>query len=492
MTQKNITKKTTSKVVKNEVKDIQENLNVKKGDVNKNIFARFLDWYRTDFVQATIVFSLVIMFIYGIILSSVDGTIANFGKDLVTLHMSFVKSAIAVAGPGNAILNAALFGLFHFMVSKLLGVKFTSVNFLVFWMLVGYTFIGVNFFGYVALLLGANILSLVKDKSMKNYYAVISLGTSVTPILAYMTWGVVLNGFIPGWWGFVLGFMFIMFIAMILPELGPIFFKVHEGNSLANTGISAGILMTIGWAVINVFNPQNASGVAKDDVVSYHILILIMAIAYFDLVMALILHPVIEGSKGFIRISKNHGKWPTDFIETGGALGAVFNIVALITFAYLTNALITLGDDIENGVKLFSNSSKFLKSNALGATAIYQVYAYGLFGKQIMSAVYLTIGILITHYIFHFGNFANAHKSVSTETLFGVIMLGWLLSPLIKYGVALTILAGMIHVLIIKLTGPLHGGIFVYNNGLSTLFTIPLIMAVAKTFGLDPDAKIAK
>lgn len=450
----------------------------------KNPFLRFWKWYRDDYTQVSIITSMAIMFIYGLTLSIVQGDIKDIAWAFGHLQWNFFKSAFAEVGAGNAILNASLIALIHYTLARVIKIEFTSSNFLVFWMLVAYTFVGVNLIGYIALIIGTFILSKLKNKHIREYFNVISLGTSVTPIVTYLSWGATFNGMQLGWLGLVIGFFFIILVSMILPELGAIFFKTHDGHSLANTGISAGITMTMAWSIMNLI-PATASP-KGDTTMSYHGALVILAILYSDLSMGFLLFPEDRNFKGLIKILKNNGKWPADFVQTGTMLGAIFNISLLVSFAYTVNGLITLFNDLESGVHLFSANATFLKMNALGTTALLQVYAYGLFGKQILPALYLTIGVLGMHYIFKYGNFDNKHEW-SVGTLFGVILLGWLLSPMIKYGWVLTILSGIIHFGIVRLSGNLHGGIFVYNNGFSTLFTVPFITAIARTFNIDKE-----
>lgn len=467
-----------------------------------NIFKKVANWYKINFVEASTLLTLVIMLVYGIIVSAAfENRIQHVFSDFGKLHFNYIKDPIAAVGWGNTIINAVIIGSLHFSAMKLTRTKMTAVVFTGYWMVVAYSFFGLNIFGWIAIIFGAMLLSLFKDKKINTLFVAISLGTSATPVVSAVSFP---NGMDLGWWGFSLTFGLMILIGLILPELGAIFYKAHEGHSLGNTGIAAGIPLVIVWAFMVAFGAtftplKDFNVLASEDMYWYHPFIMFGTILSIHLIITLSLFPL-KDAKGFIKIFHHHGKWPADFVQEGSPTGVVINAFVLFLFVFLVNFIITLTYDLSaglRGVELFSSNATFMKAGYAGMTGVVQVFAFSVFGKGIKPAFFISLGVLSSYFfmVYSFPNSpaAKAYASAAgLHSLLGLITFSWLLSPIIKYGWTITIITGMIHFFIVRNSGSFHGGMFMYNTGLSTVFTVPVTMAIARTFNLDPDVKVKK
>jgi hypothetical protein len=121
----------------------------------------------------------------------------------------------------------------------------------------------------------------------------------------------------------------------------------------------------------------------------------------------------------------------------------------------------------------------FLGGNFNGPTicALLTLIGFGAFGKHLKNTLPILIGVVIAAWLY------PVQPSITTIVITGLF--GTTLAPIAgEYGPLIGMLVGMVHFALTLNISSLHGGIHLYNNGLSggiiaTLF-IPLLNAFRK------------
>ncbi|MEG0388567.1 MAG: DUF1576 domain-containing protein, partial [Niameybacter sp.] len=163
--------------------------------------------------------------------------------------------------------------------------------------------------------------------------------------------------------------------------------------------------------------------------------------------------------KGYRRLLGHSGRIVTDMIKQDGFGLSLVNmgILGLLCIGFVLSL-----DGHFNGPTV---------------AAMFTVIGFGSFGKHPMNVWPIVLGVLLGWQLFG--------VDAPTSTLIISALFGTTLAPIAgEYGALWGILAGVLHATFIQNVGALHGGIVLYNNGLSggiiAAVLIPIIDAFKK------------
>lgn len=369
---------------------------------------------------------------------------------IITHPSQLISDYVAVAGPGPALVNAALVALIGLALLTLLQVDITGPTTAALFTMAGFGLFGKNIFNILPIFAGVWLYSLYKGVSMRSYILPALFGSALGPIVSQMAFGA---GF-----GLTAAVLAGVAAGFILSPLAAHLLRNHQGLNLYNLGFTAGIVgmlfasMLRGWS-----NPVPARLIwdqQHTELFSGLILLLCLALIFVGLLLN-------KGKLSGLREILDHpGTLVTDFMTLAGFGATLINmgLVGLMGVGYL----LLVGGDV----------------NGPTGGGVMTMIGFGAFGKHPRNVWPLMLGVWLGTFVFHWPvTSAGALLAALFATTMAPIsrQLGWLVG----------ILAGFLHLTVVNNVGVIHGGLNLYNNGFSGGLVATVILAVYR--GLKRD-----
>lgn len=360
---------------------------------------------------------------------------------------------IVLSGTGSALFNSAILTLFNLYSLKKLKLKPNGIIISSLFLVSGFSFIGKNPFNIWPFYIGGLIYSKVHNIEYKNVFIISMLSTSLSPLISVLILSLKYSLLISLFLSAVIG----SFLGYVMPAVSSQVLMAHSGYSIYNMGFAAGLTGVLAFSVLKMLKiPVEANFIVSD--VPDHRLHTFFA-GYFIL---LILYGYMTNGwsfDGYLTLMNRSGRLVTDMTRLDGFSISFVNmgLMGLIALIY-----IFLLGGILNGATI---------------AATLAVCGFGSFGKHPKNTLPILAGVAISALIFKM-DISSTH--VITAGLFGTT-----LAPIVgEYGAVYGLILGFLHLSLITTIGPLHGGIHLYNNGLSggiiaTLF-MPMLDALKK------------
>ena len=394
----------------------------------------------SDLFYLGLAFSLVLS-IAGVLMS--DGFFDSY-KLILTNPAILLTDFSYVGGIGATFLNAGLMGLLAsfmvFLASDYRGFAFSATL-----MCIGFSFFGKTPLTGAVILAGTILRNLVTRRAPFADIANSLFGTCMGPMISFIAFA------IPGGWplailaGLIAGF--------VLPETASLTKRAYKNMNLYNiafastviTAIAAGIIRGTGTNLDTISGPYL-------EYPSWGYVAVLVAFLIIGAIALLF----IKGSKeGFQAITacKCDG---ADYLATGGTGGALLNFsisgVILVLVPWLAlNAPFT--------------------GPLLGT--IIAVAGWTVTAKKPTAMLTLMAGYVLAFFVSSY----SLSPAIAMGALFvtGLCPLSDRLGPL--YG----LLAGFLHLFVVTKCSAIHGGLMLYNNGLSAAIVAILIVALYKS-----------
>lgn len=360
---------------------------------------------------------------------------------------------IVLSGTGSALFNSAILTLFNLYFFKKLKLKPNGIIISSLFLVSGFSFMGKNPFNIWPFYIGGFIYSKVHNIEYKNVFIISMLSTSLSPLISVLIlslkYGLMISLFLSAIIGSFLGY--------VMPAVSSQILMAHSGYSIYNMGFAAGLTGVLTFSVLKMLKIPVESNFIVNDVPD-HRLHLFFA-GYFIL---LILYGYMTNGwsfDGYLTLMTRSGRLVTDMTRLDGFSISFVNmgLMGLIAIIY-----VFLLGGILNGATI---------------AAVLAVSGFGSFGKHPKNTIPILAGVAFSALIFKM-DISSTH--VITAGLFGTT-----LAPIVgEYGSIYGLILGFLHLSLIGTIGPLHGGIHLYNNGLSggivaTLF-MPMLDALKK------------
>ncbi len=352
---------------------------------------------------------------------------------------------LAVAGIGAALANGSLVMLTALAVCRRVGLSLSGPVIAALFLMLGFSFFGKNLYNIWPIMLGVLIFSRFQRESFQTVILPALFGTALGPVVSQVSFGLGLAQPVAIPLGILLG----LIVGFLLPPLSSHFIRFHQGYNLYNTGFTTGLIGMLFMAIFRGLGYENTPAA------------LLLDPAPAGLTIYLISLLLILGSIGLVYSRRPvrslwdlwhmPGQLVSDFVSMDG-FGIVLVNMAMIGFVSLGYVRL-VGAELNGPI--------------LGG--IFSVVGFGAFGKHLRNILPVMVGVLLANGLFIWE--ASATSSV-LAALFGTA-----LAPIAgAYGILPGIAAGVLHMAVVMNVGYLHGGMNLYNNGLSAGFVAAILV----------------
>lgn len=404
-----------------------------------------------NFYPPYIVLSILYLFfiIFAFCLDT-PSEIFNGLKEIILSPDILITDYMHVGGIGAALVNASLTSFCSLLLLTLIGIKPNGSTIMSLWLMTGFSLLGKNIFNIWPIIIGVYLFSKYQKEPFLNYILVALLGTSLSPIVSYISFES--NNYEP--LSIILGILLGIIVGFILPPIASYSIKAHNGYNLYNIGFASGLLATLLMSIMR------GLGINLNSRLLWHtgsnkILFILMFICCIYLIIVGLIYGK-NNKRNLSNINKQTGRLISDFYLIFGESTYInMGILGILSTLFV----ILIGGDL-NGATI---------------CGIFTIIGFGSFGKNIRNTIPIIIGATIA------GIF-NVNE-INSPSLLLSILFSTTLAPISgKFGWKYGILAGMIHVNIVANIGYLHGGLNLYNNGLAGGFVAMILIPLITTF----------
>lgn len=404
-----------------------------------------------NFYPPYIVLSILYLFfiIFAFCLDT-PSEILNGLKEIILSPDILITDYMHVGGIGAALVNASLTSFCSLLLLTLIGIKPNGSTIMSLWLMTGFSLLGKNVFNIWPIIIGVYLFSKYQKEPFLNYILVALLGTSLSPIVSYISFES--NNYEP--LSIILGILLGIIVGFILPPIASYSIKAHNGYNLYNIGFASGLLATLLMSIMR------GLGINLNSRLLWHtgsnkILFILMFICCIYLIIVGLIYGK-NNKRNLSNINKQTGRLISDFYLIFGESTYInMGILGILSTLFV----ILIGGDL-NGATI---------------CGIFTIIGFGSFGKNIKNTIPIIIGATIA------GIF-NVNE-INSPSLLLSILFSTTLAPISgKFGWKYGILAGMIHVNIVANIGYLHGGLNLYNNGLAGGFVAMILIPLITTF----------
>ncbi|MBQ7778446.1 MAG: DUF1576 domain-containing protein [Oscillibacter sp.] len=401
---------------------------------------------------ATIAFSAALV-ILGLLLDD-PAKIPQGLYNIITMQDLLITDYVYIAGPGAALINAALVTVISISIIRFTGDPYNGFTIVEVGLMAGFSLFGKNVVNIWPIIFGTWLYARYQREPFAKYASVALLATSLAPMVSYMALGSV-HASLP------LGAATGILIGFVLPSLSAYTYKVQNGMNLYNMGFACGLfaMMTVPLMTAAGDKPDSALYWATGynfrlSVAIGAICVLCILVGFFGTKL-----PVWAVWAGYRRLLSTTGRAPSDYLRMFGS-GPVLVNIGVNGFISIAYVLLVGGD---------------LNGPTLGG--IFTIMGFSAFGKHAMNIIPVMLGIAL-------GGACSVHTpaypSLQLAGLFGTT-----LAPIAgHFGWPAGILAGFIHSGLVLQTGGPVAGLNLYNNGFSggliAIVLYPTITAIWK------------
>lgn len=380
---------------------------------------------------------LAILFIYqlalivlGFFLSPIEEIKTGF-IEILKSPSTLITDYITVGGLGATFINAGLVGIIGIIVAHLSRVKISGLIIAGIFTMSGFAMFGKNIFNICPVIGGVYLLSLLTRRPLKNYIAPCLFGTTLAPAVSQTAFGFEFGIF----WGIFAGVIMGILVAALAKHV----YSLHLGFNLYNVGTTGGIVGTLYYIMLKGFGFEISPVMHWSK--EYTELLFPVLLVY--LLSLIILGLFLDGNINSLKkITNENGRLITDFVEVGGTGSVLINmgLLGLIGLTYVK----LVGGDINGPV----------------IAGIFTMVGFGALGKHVKNVIPIMLGV----YLMCIPKiWLHNEPGPLLAGLFGTT-----LAPFCgRFGPAIGLIAGALHLPMVMHVGEMHGYMNLYNNGFS-------------------------
>lgn len=372
----------------------------------------------------------------GLLLEHPSGVLSGLIRIVMT-EDALITDYVLVAGPGAALVNAAIVTAISILILQLSHVPCNGITLVIMGLMSGFSLFGKNFVNIWPILFGTWIYAKSRNESFGKYAGVGLMATALSPVVSYLALE-------HGWGNLPIGIAVGAIIGFILPSLSAYTYKVQNGMNLYNVGFACGLVAFLIVPLISSFGdaPRVQYRWAKNNGLPFAILL-------FLLCMILLLSGLLfcrqspkQAWRSYCRLLSTSGRAPSDYLLMFGPAPTLMNagvngMIGLII-------IVLIGGDL----------------NGPTTGAILTIMGFSAFGKHARNIIPVICGVLLGSLVMHW---SLSDSAVQLACLFCTT-----LAPISGYfGWPYGVLAGFIHASVVLYTGSPVAGMNLYNNGFS-------------------------
>jgi hypothetical protein len=402
-----------------------------------------------------LLFSYSLLLLVTGLLSESPGNLISGLQRIFYAPSALLTDYMELASPGTAFFNAGLMTLFYLLVLKLSGIRLRGTVLAAFFMLSGFSLFGKNLFSALPISLGVLLFALVFRRDFRDLVLQSLFGACLGPLVSQVAF----HFDLPLRAGLIYACLLGLATGFILPSLTAVTGDFHQGYSLYNMGLAAGLYSTVVVSILSFAGADFIRPQIVYEMKSPFLIIWLTAVLLALLILGILtgfFAPTIaqeqtpqgqnEDPDGLVpaygRLLKASGRLITDYADDFG-IGLTLINMSLSGLAAMAYALLIAG---------------YLNGPIMGA--ILSVVGFAAYGKHPRNILPIMIGVHLTILL------SGADILPTNAVIYG--LLGTNLAPLAgHFGFIPGVLAGMIHMTFVGRVSALHCGVNLYNNGLS-------------------------
>ncbi|HAR84319.1 MAG TPA: DUF1576 domain-containing protein [Clostridium sp.] len=366
-----------------------------------------------------------------------------------------ITDYMEIGGIGATFVNCALLIIFYVIMLIFLNIKPSGTIIAGIFTVSGFSLFGKNILNIWPIIFGIWLYSRFQKEPFSNYIVTALFGTTLSPALIQL----IGTTTIPLYLSVMIGILISIVIGFLLPPLASACMRIHQGYSLYNVGLAAGLIGTVLMSLLRAFGIDFESRIIWSTGNNVPFIILFSMI--FLAMITLGFYYNGNSFKNIAKITRHSGRLLTDFYLIFGEGVTLINMGILGLFSMFLVVLVN-GD---------------LNGPTLGG--ILTIVGFGAFGKHLKNIIPIMFGIILCTF---FNIWEINSPSVILSLLFGTT-----LAPIAgSFGWLWGIIAGVLHACLVMNITYLHGGMILYNNGFSgglvCMFLLPLISAFRKEY----------
>ena len=375
-------------------------------------------------------------------------------QKIVLMQDLLITDYVYIAGPGAALINAAIVTSITALIIKLSRNHFNGFSLVELGLMTGFSLFGKNFVNIWPILFGTWLYARYQKEPFSKHVTVALLSTSLSPLVSYMALGSV-HASLP------LGFFAGVAVGFLLPSLSTFTYKIQNGMNLYNMGFACGLLAMMIVPILTAYgdHPDSALYWAQGYNRAFGLAMGGLCLVLIILGLTATGRPAWAVWAGYRRLLRTTGRAPSDYLRMFGP-GPVLVNIGVNGLAAIAYILLVGGD---------------LNGPTLGG--IFTIMGFSAFGKHLRNILPVMLGVALGAY--------GLHQAPNLPALQLAGLFGTTLAPISGYfGWPFGILAGFIHSALVLQTGDPVAGLNLYNNGFSggliAIVLYPVITAIAR------------
>ena len=375
---------------------------------------------------------------------------------LVTIISSksiLLTDYIELGSTGSAFFNSGLLMFLLIFVSNKSKALMNGPLIACLFTVAGFAFFGKNVYNVWSIIIGVYIHSRIQKDHFAKYIIIALFGTTLAPVISVLSFGVGL----PYIWGIILGNIAGIIIGLMLPPMASSYVRFHQGFNLYNVGFTAGVVGMLFMAVFRLFGIENEPLLVIYEGSDFGLIVYLLVL--FTSMIGIGFAYSNKKLNSYKNILKLSGRLVTDFVSLEG-LG--FTLMNMGILGFLTVSYVLIVDGHFSGPVI---------------GGILTVVGFGSFGKHPKNIIPVIVGVMIATIV--------SKGDLSSTKVVVTVLFSTTLAPIAgHYGVLAGILAGFFHMSLVSNVSYLHGGMSLYNNGLTggliAAILVPILEAYRK------------
>ena len=389
--------------------------------------------------------AILSIFTYFVLIDKTDILIGL--QQIVTSPSTLITDFLVIGGLGATFLNAFSLLLFNFILVKTFKLKINGLVLAGFFTVFGFSFFGKNIFNVLPIYLGGIMYAKFEHIDFKTILPSIMFTSALAPFISAIAFS---TGTFEE--AYLIAMVLGISIGFIATPLAKSMVSFHEGFNLYNLGFTAGLLGAVITSILKAYGfhiePQKLIST------NYHMVLLITCSMVFSLLILVGFYINENSFKGYKKLIRSTGL-KSDFIEIHG-YGLSFINMGI-------NGFISIGFILLLGETL----------NGLFLAGILTIVGFSAYGKHPLNITPILFGVWLAGYTTHVDSFV-----LVLSALFGTAM-----APISGvYGPFWGIVAGWLHMSLVRNIGVVHGGLNLYNNGFSAGIVAGVLLPIIRIF----------
>lgn len=400
-------------------------------------------------LRVTLLFYFPLICFIGVIIANDPLAFENFIKIQLSPAI-LLTDYLEIGGIAATLINVGLIALMNILLFYFLKLPYTGLMFAAFFTIFGFSFLGMTLVNLIPIYLGGLLYSRHAKIRFRSIIMLSVFAGTLGPVVSHLIFGYGFTGVFAWTLGISIGILLGFFVIPIARHL----LKFHDGFNLYNIGFASGIIGIVFVSVMKTLGyPTERVVLLYQSHNSIILALLFMSCLYLMTVGYFAEEELIKKWKLILPIS---GRAISDFTEPAGFGATLFNmgIVGLMG----TGLVLGFGG-VVNGFML---------------AAIFTIIGFGAFGKHPKNIWPIFAGAILASLLLGL--------PLNATTTLGSILFATTLVPIAGvYGPGWGIVAGFLHVFVVRQVGDFHGGLNLYNNGFAGGLVAGVLIIIIQT-----------